>query len=114
MRRITITCALALTMLGLTTTAASAGEDESIDINGGYVLFLDEGEMLYAADQVRDGRGVRAYLLQIGTSVVTATGAGTRESKNLSIPEGSEVWLKACYTRKGRNTKCSGWQKAEA
>lgn len=94
--------------------AAATGEDESIEVNGGYVLFLDEDEILVAADQRPDGYGMRAYLLEVGTSSVTAVGVGTRRSKDLSIREGSEVWLKACYTRKGKVVKCSNFQKAWA
>jgi hypothetical protein len=113
-KKLAISGALALALLVAAAPAASAGEDESIDFNGGYVLFLDEGEMLYAADQVKDGYGVRAYLLQYGTSVVDAVGVGTRNHKNLSIPEGSEVWLKGCLTRKGHNVRCTQWQSATA
>jgi hypothetical protein len=113
-RRLAAAAAVSLAALGLSAPAASAGEDESIDVNGGYVLFLDEDELLIAADQRRDGYGMRAYLLEVGTSSVTAVGAGERETKDLSIPEGSEVWLKACYTKKGKVVKCSNFQRAEA
>ena len=63
-RRLAVVGALALTVTGLNAAAASAGEDESINTNGGRVNFFDHGEVIQANDGLRDGLGVRAYLLQ--------------------------------------------------
>ena len=101
-------------------TAASAAppaaaSDESIDFRGGQVSFQDDGELLIAKDQLKDGYGVRAYLVEVGTKRVTARGKGDRTVKNLDIYEGAKVLLKGCLIDKnGKQVRCTQFQTARA
>jgi hypothetical protein len=120
-RRLAITGALALALVGVSVPAASAGEDEKILVSGGEVEFDHRGEFLWAIDLRLDGYGVRAY-------VTWKDGVGGRHKapatdpdpdppgqlENLSIPEGTTVWLKVCYTRQSADARCSRQQRAEA
>jgi hypothetical protein len=61
-RRLAATCALAVTAVGLSVPAASAGESERIRTDGGVVEFQASGDILRALDTRRDGYAVRAHL----------------------------------------------------
>ena len=119
-RRIAVICVLALTVLGLSVPAAFAGSDESIETDKGLVAFDHHGEWLWACDTWYDGRGVRAYLHWSSTESAKVTdttsygGASLCEAINLSIPEGTTVWLQMCYTDNGVDVECSNSQRAEA
>jgi hypothetical protein len=114
-RRIAITGALALTLFALSVPAASAGENEEIVVKGGWAAFKHKDEILLARDNLGDHLGVRAHLLWDGRAAhVTDASGGSTAGRNLSIPEGTTVWLVVCYTRHGEDVQCSGAQKAEA
>jgi hypothetical protein len=112
--------ALALTAFGLSASAASAGSDERIDVRYGYVRFEAHGDELTAGDIWADHRGVRARLGwededgRPRTATITDTSAGYERSRNLSIKEGTTVYLQLCYTRGGKDDGCTRVQKAEA
>jgi hypothetical protein len=113
------TGALGLGLLGLAAPAASAGSPESIHTDGGYVSFYDIDEELTASDSRGEGWGVRAKLKwgEKGYETVTDDqGAGGRPvDEDLTIREGTTVYLKMCYTNNGKDVKCSnGWQEGTA
>lgn len=114
--RIAVASALAFAVwCGLGTPAASAAQDARIDGRYGYVTFDAYGEVITAADIWVDGYGVRAYLQWDGRRAsVTAAGDLYPVSRNLSIREGTEVWLTMCYTDNGDAFKCSDPKRAEA
>lgn len=103
-------------------SAAYAGSDESITVNGGQATFQAYGEILTATDTRVDGRCVTAYLKYIGAGPnspvvykhATACGRGDVARNNLSIAEGDPVWLQVCYTGGGADDTCSKWQGATA
>jgi hypothetical protein len=110
-------CALALTVFGLSVSAASAGSDESIKTNRGLAAFNDSSEIVTANDTKGDGFGIQAFLFWNGRSVTVTDGNGANNSpntKNLSIPEGTTVKLKLCYVDNGVVKKCSRAQRATA
>jgi hypothetical protein len=115
LRRIALTGALALTVFGLSVSAASASEDEQIRTKGGEVEFEGTGDILRAIDIRRDGKSVRARLRwfdpvtrTLETSYLTdPTSAGSWKSRRLAIPEGITVRLKMCYVDNGRVVRCS-------
>jgi hypothetical protein len=116
-RRIAVTSALILSVFGLSASAASAGEVENIHTKGGSVGFNDKNEIVVAFDHLLDGYGVRAYLSwRGGKAWVTDYGAyGDTASMNLSLREGTPVWLTMCYiNKKGAKVKCSSPQRATA
>jgi hypothetical protein len=120
-RRLAIAGALALTLFAINVPAASAGEDETIETHRGAARFIHHGERLTAADNLRDGLGIRAYLhwQEFGvyqSASVTDAGAtgGWVKSKNLDIREGVTVQLTLCYTDNGEDVMCSYAQYAEA
>jgi hypothetical protein len=122
-RRIAATGALALTMLGVSGPAASAGEDEGIETKRGAVTFTHRGERLTAADNLEDGLGIRAYLhwSEYGveqSAYVTdrrgADGGPWVVDKDLDIREGVTVQLTMCYTDNGEDVMCSYAQRGEA
>lgn len=115
-RRIGLVSALALAVgCGLSAPAASAAENARIDGKYGFVRFDAYGEVIEAADIWVDGYGVRAYLeWDGGRASVTAAGDLYPVSKNLSIREGTDVWLTMCYTNNGHAFKCSDPERAEA
>lgn len=111
--------ALALTLvvavLALGAATASAQKNARIDGRYGYVSFDAHGEVITAADIWVDGYGVRAKLeWDGGRATVTAAGDLYPVSKNLSIREGTDVWLTMCYTNNGKAFKCSAPRRAEA
>jgi hypothetical protein len=119
-KRFAVTGALALPLFGLGVTPALAGENEQISTEGGSVVFTHRGEILLAEDERRDGYGVGAFLTwndDFGghqAKVVDGHAGGRPARRNLSLPEGTTVWLEICYTKHGRGVKCSLTQRAEA
>jgi hypothetical protein len=117
-RRIATIGALALTVLGLNVSPASAGSDEHINTDGGSAHFYASGtEQLFVSDIRADGEGVRAQLRWNGgvVSVNDFDGAGNGfEHQKLVLPERTDVELRLCYTNNGQNLQCTGWQRAEA
>jgi hypothetical protein len=92
-----------------------AGEDETISVKGGYAKFHHHGEIVEVSDEVLDGRGLRAYLVEVGTKQVSDyTADGDPERMNLDIYEGAGVLLKLCYTVDHQRDQCSQSQKAIA
>src|SRR5262245_8679721 len=117
-RRIATVFAVALTAGAIGAPIASAESDEDIDIKGGAVEFVnypDGTEGLWAHDEKRDGRGVRAYLTihhrnaPVQTVWVTASNSGSDRDDTLhnQIAERTRVVLTACYVDDGRVTRCS-------
>jgi hypothetical protein len=121
-RRLAALSALALTVFGVSVATASAGESERIVANGGTAKFLHEGEILYVSDNIKDGWNMQAELLNLtdyegdeGSWWLIDRGAdGDPSEANLSIRDGSKLWLRLCYTRKGEDDECSRWQTAVA
>lgn len=122
-RRIAATAALSIaaasTLSWVGAPAASASSDERIDVKYGYVKFEAAGEKLTAGDIWGDGYGVRARLgweTSKGpkTAWVIDTSAGYESTKDLSIREGTTVYLQLCYTRHGADVKCTRSKAAEA
>jgi hypothetical protein len=125
-RRIALTGALVLTVFGLSVPAASAGESQEIDTDGGLVHFDvsdgigDSTQNLGVLDERRDGYGVRAYLHWTDrdgphtASVTDPTSSGKGDAKGLSILSGTAVLLSMCYIDNGRIVQCSFSQPAEA
>ncbi len=91
-----------------------AGEDERIRAAGGTAWFFHHGEIVKVEDTRRDGLGVRAYLLGVGTTEVTDRGADRKARyRNLSIPDGQRVEIALCYFDKaGNQVDCSERQSA--
>ncbi len=120
-RRLAAVCVLAVTVLGLSVSAASAGTDESITTKRGSASFNDKDEIVTANDKLKDGFGVQAFLFwkvkKKTVSVTVTDGNGANNSpntKNLRIREGTKVNLKLCYVDNGIVTKCSRVQVATA
>jgi len=114
-RRIALTGALALTLFAVSVPAASAGENEEIAVKGGWVAFKHKDDLLLAHDGKSDNLGVRAHLVWgEHHAQVTDVAGGPSAGQNLSIPEGTTVWLIVCYTFHGESAQCSGAQRAEA
>ncbi|HWK29986.1 MAG TPA: hypothetical protein VNS09_25680 [Solirubrobacter sp.] len=123
MATLRITCALALGLLGLGAATAHAGQSQSIETERGSVRFEHYGEILTAyAGPYAGGRGIRAYLdwtdrgrkHAVVTALQGAGGTGTA-SKNLSIREGTTVYLRMCYTNlQNEDTRCSKRQRGVA
>jgi len=116
-RRIAAISALAVTAFGLSVATASAGEPQQIRTNGGTVVFDDLGELVVAKDKRADGLSVMANLAwgKASATVVDDSGAsGAGETGNLSIPEGTTVWLIMCYEVDGITVKCSDSQRGVA
>jgi len=111
------TCAVALTLLGVGATSASAGESERIVANGGTAKFSHKGEILYVSDNIGDAASMTAELLNLsgsGSWWVRDSGAdGDPSEVDISIREGSELWLRLCYTIDNED-HCSRWQTAVA
>jgi hypothetical protein len=115
-RRLAVIAALTLTVLGLGVPAASAGEPQQIRTHGGHAVFDDLGELLVVTDTRRDGLSVMANLTWADGSI-TATDSGpggSGETKNVSIREGTVVWLIMCYEVNGVTVKCSHSQRGVA
>jgi hypothetical protein len=120
-RSFAVAGALALTALALAPPASA--DDETISTTGGSVVFQDHGEVISARDGYPDGLGVRANLLvnpygETG-GLHTATDdngfGGDWVDNDLSVREGTLVWLQLCYTNTiGNEVQCSRWQSARA
>ena len=112
-----MTSALTLSALGLGASAASAEEDEKIDVKGGYAFFenspSDIGrEFLWVGDERRDGYAVRGYLdwrdsTGRHTFSVTASGDDETEYRDVYLKEGTRVTLSVCYVDNGHVKQCS-------
>lgn len=113
----------ALAASGLSAATASAGESQTIETERGAVSFEHYGEILEAyAGPYAGGYGVRAYLDWTDggskkasvTALQGADGTGSK-SRNLSIREGTVVYLRMCYTNlSNEDVKCSKRQKGRA
>ena len=116
LRRIAGAGALILTVLGASASAASAGTPQQIRTHGGHAVFDDLGELLVVEDVRADGLSVMANLTwRDGTATVRDSGpAGNGTTRNLSICEGTTVWLIMCYEVGGVTVKCSGSQRGVA
>ena len=116
LRRIVVTGALAVTVSGLSASAASAGVPQQIRTHGGHAVFDDLGELLVVKDTRADGLSVMANLnWGSGTATVTDSGpGGSGTTRNLSIPEGRTVYLLMCYEVGGVTVKCSKVQRGVA
>jgi hypothetical protein len=128
LRRIAVTSALALTVVGVSVPAASASQ-QRIRTDGGEVNFVnihsggaggDDVEGISAHDKRRDGYGVRAYLNWSDerglhrASVTDPKSAGKGNAKDVSVPEGTSVLLTMCYIDAGHIKQCSRSQGAVA
>jgi hypothetical protein len=118
-RLVAVIGALGLVASGASAPVASAGSDERIDVKYGYARFDSHGETLAAGDIHKDGIGVRARLGWEDASgphtvSVIDTFEGYESSKDLSIPEGTTVYLQLCYVRGSQDLNCTRVQAAEA
>jgi len=115
-RRLAVISALTLAVFGLSASAASAGEPQQIRTHGGHAVFDDLGELLVVNDRRADGLSVMANLTWNNQTVtVTDSGpAGGGTTRNLSIREGTTVWLIMCYEVGGVTVKCSRSQRGVA
>jgi hypothetical protein len=128
LRRLAVVGALALTVLAVSTSTASAGEHERIATKGGTVWFDHSGEYIAALDRRKDGLSVRAILLwEAGAynprdeQVTDNTGftPGPNDPhrsvfRKLLVPEGTTVRLIMCYAKGAINRRCSKPQAAVA
>ena len=112
-----------MTLFALSVPVASAGESEMIEGERGFVSFDHYGEVLTAfAGPYAGGRGVRAYLewtdegeKKARVTALQGTGGTGKETKNLTIREGTTVYLRMCYTNlSNEDYKCSKRQRAVA
>jgi len=115
-RRLAAITALTLTVFGLSVSAASAGVPQQIRTHGGHAVFDDLGELLVVKDKRADGLSVMANLTWSNQTVtVTDSGpGGGGQTRNLSIREGTTVWLVMCYHVGGTIVKCSRVQRGVA
>jgi hypothetical protein len=125
LRRLVVIGALALTAFGLSVPAASAGESQEIDTDGGRVSFdasptsSSAPDSLGVLDERRDGYAVRAYLQWADrdgvhtASVTDPSSSGKGDARELSILGGIPVLLSMCYIDDGRIVQCSDSQPAE-
>jgi hypothetical protein len=112
-----VALAASAAVFGLSAPAASAGEPQQIHTDGGSVVFDDLDELVVAKDERADGLSVMANLTWADGSVtaVDDSGAnGSGETKDVSIREGTEVWLIMCYEVDGLIVNCSGSQRGMA
>jgi hypothetical protein len=122
--RLAVAGALAATALGLAAPAATAEEDEKIDVKGGYGLFENDQadigrEHLWVGDERRDGLSVRAYLDWRDkdgrhTLYTTASGKGEHDHADVYLREGTPVTLSVCYLDEGHVKRCSLGQRGRA
>jgi hypothetical protein len=82
----------------------------------GAVYFYDYGDVLHVSDYAADGRGVRGYAIAKGKrhTVYTNRGLNSWDDKSLRLKEGTAVFVQLCYTKKGKDVKCSGLVKGYA
>ena len=113
-RRLAVVSAVAVTVFGLGTSSAAAGQSQDISTDRGAVWFNHAGDRLYAIDTKVDGMGVQALLTWAGrsASVLDGGASGPPKSDNLDLPEGMIVELKMCYFRHSGLVKCSKPQTA--
>ena len=120
-RRLIAISALAVTLFGLSVSAASAGESETISTKGGSVSFRDKGERLVALDQRKDGLSVRAYLQIRKGSLFSVTDPRTdgallipavKDLSGVLIQENTAVRLWMCYVKFGVVVRCSNYKNA--
>ena len=107
----------AVALSWLNAPAASAGSSEEIRTTGAWAKFDDLGEELMVGDIAKDGRGARAYLRWSGESSASVYVGGYAEpldTRDLSIPEGTDVTLTVCHTKRKVDVECSDFQWAEA
>lgn len=112
--------ALTVTMSLAVATAAYAGTDERIKVAGGEVHFTHHGDYIDSYDLKNDGYCLTAELKinKFHQFSTTSCGSNQRTHKSLKqINEGTPVYLRACYTKKGSGgsytrVKCTGWQGA--
>ena len=115
LRRLAAIFALALTAVGLSVPAASAGESERIRTDGGVVEFQASGDILRALDTRRDGYAVRAQLTWFDPQdstlqkewVTDPNSGGVSRARPLAVPEGITVRLKMCYIDNTGPVSCS-------
>lgn len=86
------------------------GTTASIRTQRGAVYFYHWGDKLRVSDYLKDGYGVRGYLIANGKKYSVYTGAGkdTGHEKTVNLPEGTPVFIQLCYTKNAANVKCSG------
>ena len=89
---------------------AAAGTGVSITVKGGKATFNSKTHRLTVKDTRSDGYGVRAVAEWTGPKETTvhAVGTGRKDMKTLNGRNNDEIWVKICYTKKGKNKKCSG------
>jgi hypothetical protein len=107
----------AVSLFGLGASTASAGSPEEIRTTGAWAKFDDLGERLMVGDIAKDGKGARAYLHWAGgnsASVYVGGYAEPLDTRDLSIPEGTNVTLTVCHTKRRVDVDCSDFQWAEA
>jgi hypothetical protein len=122
-----VLAAAAVALIGvMTATSAKAdtdpgthhhpGENERIEVQGGFASFHHHGEILTVQDLRKDGLGMKACLLEVGTRCVEDRGVGGGpKHRNLDIYEGAGVLLYLCYINPdGSQGDCSSMQKAYA
>ncbi|MFD7284172.1 hypothetical protein ACFV80_46210 [Streptomyces sp. NPDC059862] len=120
--RMGVVAALTATLPLAAATAAYAGTDERITVEGGTVTFTHEGDYIDAYDLKADGYCMTAelYINDFHQHSVTACGYNTYKYKSLStLNEGTPVYLRACYTNMNSDgsytrAQCSGWQGAHS
>jgi hypothetical protein len=115
--RLLATAVGAVTLFGVSASAASAGSSEEIRTAGAWAKFDDLGEELMVGDIAKDGKGAPAYLRWTGDSSASVYVGGYAEpldTADLSIPEGTKVTLTVCYTKRRLDVQCSDFQWAEA
>lgn len=85
------------------------GTTASIRTQRGAVYFYHWGDKLRVSDYLKDGYGVRGYLIANGKKYSVYTGAGkdTSHEKTINLPEGTPVYVQLCYTKKAADVKCS-------
>ncbi|MBQ0985260.1 hypothetical protein KBZ10_12155 [Streptomyces sp. F63] len=73
-------------------------------------------EKLVVSDYKADGYGARAYLTwgSRRASVYAGGGRNSTDEKDLSIREGTPVWLQLCTTKRGKNLRCTKTRKGYA
>lgn len=123
-RAITALAVAALTVPAVAVTSPASADGQqtrksetvSIRTKYGAVYFYNYGDQLHVGDYYADGRGVRGYAIANGKkhTVYTNKGLNSVDDKFLHLKEGTPVYVQLCYTKKGKNVKCSGLAKGYA
>lgn len=120
-RALALASTAALTLTATTVAQAHADEGEGgkpqrISTARGMAHFYNIGETIEARDFAKDGYGIRAHLFWAGGNhaSVWAGGKGEVKTKDISVPEGTTVYLQLCYTDGGKDFQCSKTQKGRA